>query len=206
MIRTNLSTRPFYNVRTVQLAIGALALIVVLFTAFNLVETFRLTTSYRTLGARASEAEAEAARLRQDATRLRAQIDPSELESVVEAARQANTLIDQRVFSWSDLFTQFEATLPSDVRITEVQPRADDARFIIGAAVEARTVEDLDAFIEALEKTGAFRDVLPVEQRTTDEGLIQAVVEGVYIQPARATVAAEGAPAEAAPTTGDARE
>jgi hypothetical protein len=182
MLRTNLSTRPFYNVRAVQVILGTLAAIVLLVTLFNVVEIIRLTTSQQTLGARAAEAEAEAARLRQEAARLRSQIDPKEIEVVAAAAREANDIIDQRVFSWTDLFTHFEATLPEDVRITAVQPRLDEGQFIVGIGVEARGVEDLDAFIEALEGTGAFHDVLPVEQQTSDEGLTEAVVEGVYVQ------------------------
>jgi hypothetical protein len=190
MLRTNLSTRPFYNVRAVRLLIGGLLAIVVVVTLFNVIEIVRLSAIQRTVGANAAEAESESVRLREDATRLRAQVDPKELEVVAEAAREANSLIDRRVFSWSDLFTQFEATLPDDVRITQVEPRIDEDRLVIGIAVEARTHEGVDAFIEALEKTGAFYDVLPAERRTTEDGLIEAVVEGRYVQPARETVAA----------------
>ena len=190
ILRTNLATRPFYNSRAVQLAIGALAVVVILFTAFNIVEIVRLTTAQQALGARAADAEADAARLRAEAVQLRARVDPKELAVVAAAAREANTLIDQRVFSWSDLFTQFEATLPEDVRITQVQPRSDNDQFIVGVLVESRSEEDLDAFIEALEATGAFHDVLPVETRTNEDGLIESVVEGVYMQPVRSGAAA----------------
>ncbi len=200
ILRTNLATRPFYNARAVQVAIGALIAVVVVFTAFNIVEIVRLTTAQQALGARAADAEAEAARLRTEAVQLRARVDPKELAVVAAAAREANTLIDQRVFSWSDLFTQFEATLPEDVRITQVQPRSENDRFVVGVLVEARSEEDLDAFIEALEGTGVFRDVLPVETRKSEEGLIESVVEGVYMQPARAS---ESAAQPAAVTTPD---
>src|SRR5262245_45381600 len=114
MLRTNLSTRPFYNVRTVQVALGAALLIVVAITLFNVVQTVRLTMSQNTLGASAAEAEAEAARLRNDAAKIRAQINPQELQVVANAAREANQIIDQRAFSWTDLFAEFEATLPPD--------------------------------------------------------------------------------------------
>jgi Tfp pilus assembly protein PilN len=185
MLRTNLSTRPFYNVRAVQVAIGLLAAIVLILSAYNVVEIIRLTGAQQSLGARASEYEEQAAQMRQEAAQLRAKVDPKELEIVAAAAREANTVIDQRVFSWTDLMTQFEATLPEDVRITAVSPRTDRERLIIGVAVEARTFEDLDAFVEALEETGNFRDVLPVEQRLNDDGLVEAIVEGVYTQSTR---------------------
>jgi hypothetical protein len=187
MLRTNLSTRPFYNVRAVRAAIGVLTALVVGLTAFNVVEVIRLTAAQQSLGARAADYEAQAERMRQEAAQLRAKVDPRELQVVAAAAREANTVIDQRVFSWTDLMTQFEATLPRDVRITAISPRSDGDRLIIGVAVQARSVEDLDEFVEALEDAGRFRNVLPVEQRPNDEGLWEAIVEGVYLQPARAT-------------------
>ena len=54
MLRTNLSTRPFYNIRAVQVALGALALLVIVLTLLNLVQLIRLTSSGRALGARAA--------------------------------------------------------------------------------------------------------------------------------------------------------
>ena len=60
MLRTNLSTRPFYNVRAVQLTLGVFAGLVLGITLFNVVEIIRLSTSQRSLGSHAAEAEAEA--------------------------------------------------------------------------------------------------------------------------------------------------
>ena len=196
MLRTNLATRPFYNVRAVHLALGALIALVIGLGALNGIQLLRLGMSQSQLGARAAESEREAARLRADAVRIRNQIDPQELQSVANAAREANTIIDQRAFSWTDLFAEFEQTLPSDVRITAVQPRLDDGSFVVAIGVEARRAEDLDAFIEALEARGAFHNVLAVQEQTNNEGLIQAVVDGSYVPPARPV---DDAPAGAAP-------
>ena len=63
MLRTNLATRPFYNERAVQLVLGMLVVLVLAFTAFNVVQLIRLTDSQRTLGAHAVDSEREAARL-----------------------------------------------------------------------------------------------------------------------------------------------
>jgi Tfp pilus assembly protein PilN len=179
-LRTNLATRPFYNVRAVHAVIGALALLVIAFTLFNAVQLIRLTASQRTLGARAAEAERDAERLRGEAARIRTQINQKELETVASAAREANSIIDRRAFSWTELLTQLEATLPDDVRITTVQPRLDRDIFKVGIIAEARQAEDVAAFIEALEKTGAFRNVVPLEQLIDEDGLIQVALEGEY--------------------------
>ena len=192
MIRTNLSTRPFYKVRAVQVSLSILAAIVLGITLFNVIRIVALLGSQHTVGATADQSEREAARLRSEASRIRAQINPAELETVATAAREANNLIDQRAFSWTELFSQFEATLPDDVRITAVQPRLEKGIFIVAVAVEARRAEDLDAFIEALEMTGVFRNVLATETQTNQRGLLEAILQGAY-QPSSRTAPEEPA-------------
>jgi hypothetical protein len=186
MLRTNLATRPFYNVRAVQLALGLFAALVVAITLFNVVQIVRLSASQQSLGARAAQAEDEAAKLLAEAAKARAQINPQELEVVADAAREANAIIDRRAFSWTELFAKFEATLPPDVRITAIRPRLERGTFVVAVRVEARRAEDLDGFMEALETKGGFRDVLDIQEQTGDEGLLQAIIEGVYVPPARA--------------------
>jgi type IV pilus assembly protein PilN len=189
MLRINLASRPFYNVRVVQVVLGLAVALVVGLTAFNVTQILRLGASQSTLGARASQATLEARRLVADADRIRKQIDPQELQVVANAAREANAIIDQRAFSWTDLLAEFEATLPADVRITAVQPRLEKTSFIVAIAVEARRSEDLDAFIEALERRGSFHNVLSVQEQTNADGLIQAVIEGAYMPSAASDAA-----------------
>lgn len=194
MLRTNLSTNPFYNARAVQAVLGTLALLVLAITVFNVVQVIRLTTRERSLSGRAVQAESEAQRLRGEAAAIRARIDPKELDVVAGEAREANAIIDQRTFSWTELFSTFEATLPPDVRITAVQPRVDrSGAFYVDVAVEARSAEERDAFIEALEKTGFFHDVLPSEEQANEQGLLEAVIEGAYVAPARDVAQPAGA-------------
>ena len=85
---------------------------------------------------------AAAGRLRQEAATIRGQINAKDLETVANAAREANGIIDQRAFSWSELFDQLEQTLPDDVRIKVVDPTlTSDGQFVIRIAVEARRSE-----------------------------------------------------------------
>jgi hypothetical protein len=185
MLRTNLSTRPFYNARAVRAVLLVLAVVVAGLTVYNAVRIVALLSSQSTLGANQAEARREAQRLRREAARIGSQIDRDELAVVAAAAREANTLIDQRAFSWTDLMAQFETTLPQDVRIRVVQPRLDNGRFVVSIAVQGQSPEDIDAFIEALEQSGKFRDVLPSVQSTSDDGLIEATIQGIYLAGAR---------------------
>jgi Tfp pilus assembly protein PilN len=183
MIRTNLSTRPFYNARAVHALLTLFAVIVVAATAYNLVQIVRLTASQRTLGAKASTAEREASRLHAEALRALARVDPKELAVVDKAAREANLIIDQRTFSWTEMFAYFEQTLPADVRITSVQQQAGNGIVLIGA--ESRDIADIDEFIEALEKTGAFRDIVPRNETRMEDDTFMATLEATYVPQAR---------------------
>jgi Tfp pilus assembly protein PilN len=194
MLRTNLSTRPFYNIRAVHMALGALALVVAVMTLLNLVQLVSLSRSERTLGARADQAEEQANKLREDARRIRSQIDAKELNQVAAAAQEANAIIDLRTFSWSKLFSEIEATLPENVRLTNFSPEEDrQGRLIVNLRVQARRVQDLESFIDALEKTGRFHEVLAAEEQTNQEGLINSLVEAVYEPSSETSTAASTA-------------
>jgi len=196
MLRTNLSTRPFYNMRAVQVTLAGLAILVIAMTLFNAFELIRQGARQREFGAREVEAQAEAARLRNDAARIRAQINPKELEVVAASAREANSIIDLRAFSWTQLLSQFETTLPEGVRLKAISPRIEkDGSVVIGVGVEARRGADVEMFLDALEMTGSFKNPLATEEQMNREGLIDAIVEAVYVQPARPAAAQTTAPA-----------
>ncbi len=182
MIRTNLSTRPFYNERVVHGWMLALALAVAAATVFNVTRVIRYSSSDTRLATQAARDEAHAADLRQQAVRLRASVDPRQVDFASADARQANELIDRRTFSWTELFNRFETTLPDDVRITSVRPRVDRERgIVLTIVVAAKTVDDVSAFIETLEGTGAFANTRPAEEHPDEQGLIESTLEVVYL-------------------------
>jgi hypothetical protein len=47
-------------------------------------------------------------------------------------------------------------------------------------AVLGRRAEDIDEFIEKLEATGAFENVVPVQQDRNEEGLRRVTIEAIY--------------------------
>jgi Tfp pilus assembly protein PilN len=182
VIRTNLSTRPFYNERLVHVWLLAIALAVLGATAFNVSRVLRYSRSDTRLATQASNDEVRAAELRRQAARLRASVDPRQVDFAAADARQANDLIDRRTFSWTELFNRFETTLPDDVRIAAVKPRVDrDRGIVLTINVSAKTVDDVNAFIENLEETGAFANVLSAAERTDETGLLLASLEAVYV-------------------------
>jgi hypothetical protein len=181
MLRTNLATRPFYNDRVVRVAIGVVVLVALGLTIFNVLEVWRLESQNRQLGQAVEQNERQARELRDQARVIRQSLNRDALAAVQAAAREANELIDRRAFSWTELLNQFQATLPPDVRISAVQPQIDqDGRMLVAVTVVSRRVEDLDAFIDALEETGSFTGVLSRQDTTEEDGSRRSVLQGYY--------------------------
>jgi hypothetical protein len=183
MLRVNVATRPFYNERRVHLFLTVIALLLVATSVVNVVALRRLSGREADLTARTAEQERRARELRQQATRVRSTIRQDELNAVVIAAREANGLIDQRTFSWTQLLTHLETTLPDDVMLTSVRPATDSGQLLISLGVIGRRVQSLDEFMTRLEDTHAFRNVLSRDEQTQDDGTYAAILVGEYVLP-----------------------
>ena len=183
MIRTNLSTRPFYNERAVHFWLMVTALLVVAATVFNVSRVLLYSRSDTELATKASRDEERANEQRQQAARLRATVDPRQVEFASAEARQANDLIDRRTFSWTELLNTLEATLPDEVRIVSIKPRIDQARgIVLTIAVVARGFEDVEQFMRNLETTGEFGDLgARIDEHVNDLGLFETILDTTYL-------------------------
>jgi hypothetical protein len=197
VLRTNLSTRPFYNERAIHVIVGIAAVLVAALTLWNIVRVVTLSRQNTELATRVNAEHAEAEQLTRMAAEIRSRIDPNELQQIVASARTANALIDQRTFSWTAFFNHLEANMPPDVMLTSVRPSIKDGVTSVTMSVLARRQEDSDELIEKLEATGAFENVLPVQQ-DHDDGLYRVTISAVYVGTEAAPVSAVERPAPAA--------
>ena len=143
--------------------------------------------------------------MREKAGIIRRSIDRAKLDAVQIAAREANALIDRRTFSWTELLNQFEVTLPPDVRIAGVLPQSDDAgRRLVQVSVYSRRIEDVEEFMDALEKTGAFSGVLPRSDQPDESGTIRTELQAYYTPPTTSRPPTTSEPGTASSTTSSA--
>jgi hypothetical protein len=198
VLRTNLSTRPFYNDRAINVAVGIAAVLIAALTVWNIVRVVTLSRQNTELATHVNSDLAEAEQLTKMAAGIRARIDKNELQQIVESARTANALIDQRTFSWTAFFNYLEANMPPDVMLTSVRPSVEDGVTRVSMDVLARRQEDSDELIEKLEATGAFEDILPVHQDRTDEGLYRVTIDAVYVGAAAEAPVGAAVPTEPA--------
>lgn len=181
MLRTNLSTRPFYNERAVRSVIAVFALIAIGLTVFNIVEILRLRAQSSEARQTIAQNDQQARTLKDKAEEIRRSIDRTRLDAVQAAASEANALIDRRTFSWTELLNYFQSTLPPDVRIAGVMPQVDNSgRRLVQISVFSRRVEDLEEFMNALEKTGAFSGVLPRASAPEESGTLRSELQAYY--------------------------
>lgn len=183
MLRGNLATRPFYNERIVALLLALVAVVVLALTVTNLTRLVQLSARRSDLRAQIAADEAAAARVRQSAVSVQKSVDRAALASLAGSAREANSLIDERTFSWTMLFSYIEDTIPMGVRLTAVSPEIEKGEIVVTMLLVARQVEDVTAFMRALEGTGAFYDVLPTEADRTEDGLERVTVRAPYAPP-----------------------
>jgi len=184
VLRTNLSTRPFYNERGVHAVLAAVAVIVVALTAWQVTRVVALSRHKTELNNGVRRDRREVDDLSRRAADIRRGLNQQELATVAAAAKEANELIERRTFSWTALFNQLEATLPQDVMLMSVRPEFKDGSTNVNMEIQGRRSEDIDAFFDRLEKTGQFRDVQWSNENVTEEGLHRMTMRAVYTAPA----------------------
>ena len=168
MLRTNLSTRPFYNERAGLPGAGRGGARRGGAHGLQRRPARAVHAADRALGGRVGATEQQAARLREQAPARAAGVDRKQLEAVAAAAREANALIDERTFSWTELLNRLETTLPRR-RADRVDPPAQQPGGPPGPARRrARAAAGGHrAFVEQLEKDAGFRHVSRGRRRPT---------------------------------------
>ena len=183
MLRGNLSTRPFYNERFVSIAMALIALAALALAAFNVTELVALSKRRSELTAKIARADAETRKIQGETDSLKRAADNKTLVTLAGSTREANSLIDQRTFSWTVFFGLIEKKLPLDVRLVAVSPKVDKGVFTVTMIVVAKTTNDLSTFDDALLEDGTFYDVLPSAFQQNDDGTLTATIVSAYNPP-----------------------
>lgn len=180
MLKGNLSTRPFYNERLVTMVLAVIAIGAVALTAYDVKRLVELSGRRSAAVAKLEANQREAARIRGQAQALQQAVDRPTLTRLASYTREANTLIEQRTFSWTGVFGHLEKTLPAEVRLLSITPRVEKGATRLTMSIVLRDLDDVAVFIENLNATGAFYDVGPTEQRQQEDGSFAARVEATY--------------------------
>ena len=148
----------------------------------GMTSVLELAAAQSELGLSADIVERETTDIRSKTIAVEQYIGDNAVEPLINAVENVNRLIAQRVFSWSQFFGLIEETLPDDVIVTGLRPEHDGEETIVTINVVARSVADIDEFIERLESTGSFTDVLADEEEITGDRRYRAILRGRYLR------------------------
>ena len=181
MLRGNLSTRPFYNERSVSLLVILAVAAGIALTLFNVASIYRLNGERSKQKVEQDKNLAEADRITAEANRLRGTIDRANLLVLAAQTREANGLIDKRTFSWTDFFSLLEDTMPRDARLMSVSPRVERGVFNIVMGINVKDLNELSVLIDALLERKAFANLFVTEQQGNDDGTLTGTLQGEYL-------------------------
>ncbi len=180
MLRTNLSTRPFYNARAVHALAALTAAALIAVTAWQVVRVVRLSRYKTELNAAIKRDRGETDASKGQAQQVRRGLDQKQLSALSTSAGEANDLIAQRTFSWTELFNEIEATLPDDVMLLGVHPEIKDGITQLHMDVSGKSEEMIDTFWDRLQKTGQFQQVVWSNVTVGEDGFQRMVMSTVY--------------------------
>lgn len=209
----NLASKPFVNRRPV---VRAAYLLVALGLALALVNGYLYWNYLSGQGATESGLQEVIAELEEESEKLdraRQQLEGLETEELNRKIEFVNLRIQQRTFSWSQLFDVLAETLPGDVRLSSLAPKFGSSRSRRGRGRGARPSEEVlleirgeakssDVLLEFVDRLFAHpafkRPDLQREQARPEENVIEFSIATSYLAIAVAEKSPAEIPAEAA--------
>ncbi|MET0648578.1 MAG: hypothetical protein ABW208_18355 [Pyrinomonadaceae bacterium] len=186
--RLNLANDPFRNRAlpwTVAAAVSAASLLALVF----------ILARYNEVRAEADLSEKQVVVMREQQKEYERQADavrqsiPREQYQTLEAAR---ALISRKGFSWSQLFSDLEGFLPSDVKVSRINVRevaqvGDQTRTDLDLTVVGRTPTDVTGMMDAMNRSGTFNVVAVTENQKSGRGEsgFEWLLRVSYVQHAR---------------------
>lgn len=161
----NLAQRPFKNERLQALSVGVAAVVLVALTAWQaFVVRKLLPRQTSSLHQEVSSLEQKLERFRDERKRIPA--TRPDVRTLAQWAR-VKGLVDQRMFSWTDLFASLEEVIPDGVRLTSIAPRTDKGEVEITLTAMVRSPDDGWEFVRVLEDHPEFSNVYPTSEADT---------------------------------------
>lgn len=163
----NLSTKPFPAHRAMSFLLGALLVILGVVSVWQVVRFFRYTTLAAGIRGEEQNLRVESEVFRQRLAELQARLDRPDSAAKLSEIGFLNGLIARKSLSWTRVFATLENMVPASVHLLSLRPSiAADGTVEMQIDVRGRSIADVTRFVDALEESPAFADViLSIEQK-----------------------------------------
>lgn len=156
-IPINLAREPFRRDRPmlVASAVTGLLLLATFFLVLNIAITERRTE--RQTRSELNKVEQQRFKIRQEQTRLDAQLRRPDNAIVLDRNVMINDMIRRKAISWTRIFADLEKVMPPSVRIASIRPQVNSKdQLSLDMTVEADAPESVIAFVAKLESSDVF--------------------------------------------------
>ncbi len=202
-LRLNLATSPQANNRPFlagAVLVGVLALIALGLLSYSAYNSWVASRDLR------AEMAGWESKIRADQVRheeLQSYFREPHAQSVIDRSAFLNSLIAERSFPWTKILTDIGDILPPGVRVISISPQLDNGRAQVTLQVGAASEESKLQFLEAIEKSNVFSDLVvksehnPTELSSPDRVVLDLTVWYTTTPPAAAAPSESEAPSEA---------
>ena len=135
----NLASQPFLNLRPLRRTAWTLAAAAFLLTAWNVVSYVRAGAGTVSRVAKLEKLETETAAARRKLATIDHGLAAIDLAAENQRAEFLNERIEERSFSWNELFDRLAATLPDGVRLRSLAPKVVSRKERTGHSRSAAT-------------------------------------------------------------------
>ena len=167
----NLSTRPFPAYRLLNLALASLLVVLALASVWQVYGFLEYSTMARAIRGDEDAVRVEAEALRGQAAELEGRLDRPEAAAKLNEIEYLNGLIARKKLSWTRLFASLEDMVPDTVHLVSLAPTVGaDGSVVLNIAVRGRSIADVSEFLEALEQSPVFENVVVDVETKQDAG------------------------------------
>jgi Tfp pilus assembly protein PilN len=172
----NLSTRPFSAYRLINIALAFLLVVLVVLSVWQAAGFLRYSRLANSIRAQEQETRVEAEALGKRVAELESRLDRPESTAKLNEIGFLNHLIQRKNLSWTRFFANLEDMVPDNVHLTTLTPdiaASGPITFHIG--VRAKSIADVTVFLERLEQSPVFENVIVTAEQKNDANVASDV-------------------------------
>lgn len=171
----NLATQPFPAYRFVNLMLVCALIVLAVISGWQVYGFLQFSSMADSIRVDEQNARREANTLAKRVAELESRLDRPEAAAKLDEIGFLNGLIERKSLSWTRLFADLEDMVPSSVQLLSLNPGIDsNGVVVLRIQVQGRSIADVTEFIEALEQSPVFENVVVSVEEKRDPGAATA--------------------------------
>ena len=165
----NLSTRPFSAYRLINIAVVSILAVLVVVSVWQAAGFLRYSRLANSIRTEEQDTRVDAEALGKRVAELESRLDRPESTAKLNEIGFLNRLIQRKNLSWTRFFANLEDMVPDNVHFTTLTPDfAVNGPITFHIGVRAKSIADVKEFLERLEKSPVFENIIVSAEQKND--------------------------------------